>query len=223
MTTYLDLAKKLHQEAGLSGTGPASVLSQVGMAKKVVDWVSDAWDDLQALRTDWKWMWKSDGLITMVPAQRGYDLVGLGFLVNEVVRDSIRIRISGEPATERWLTWLDYEDFRAAFMSGVEQSGQSTSVTVDPAGYMKLNPVPDAAYEVRFEYYKTPTTLVNNTDEPDMPERFQQVIVWSALMSYCAHDENVSLYQAAEKNYRKWLYRVRNSQLPTTTTSEPMA
>ena len=40
-----------------------------------------------------------------------------------------------------------------------------------------LFPYPDKAYELKFEFFKIPTTLSAATDVPAIPEQFQQVIV----------------------------------------------
>ena len=40
-----------------------------------------------------------------------------------------------------------------------------------------LFPYPDKAYELKFEFFKIPTTLSGATDTPAIPEQFQQVIV----------------------------------------------
>ena len=53
---FLSLCKRLRQEAGYSGSGPSSVTNQAGESKRVVDWINDAWLDIQGMRSDWRFM-----------------------------------------------------------------------------------------------------------------------------------------------------------------------
>ena len=68
---YLDLCKRLAQESGISGAGPATTVSQTGQLKRVVDWTSQAWQDIQKMRTDWLFMSKEFTFNT-VAATRDY-------------------------------------------------------------------------------------------------------------------------------------------------------
>ena len=53
---YLQLATRLRQEAQMSGTGPVTVLNQVGQMKLVVDWVNQAYEAIQNLHDDWDYL-----------------------------------------------------------------------------------------------------------------------------------------------------------------------
>lgn len=53
---FLGLVQRLRQEAGASGTGPLTTANQTGELQRLVNWINDAWLDIQSLRTDWDWM-----------------------------------------------------------------------------------------------------------------------------------------------------------------------
>ena len=222
---FLELAKKLRQEAGLSGTGPSAVSGQSGMDKKCVDWIKDAWYEIQTLHETWKWMWNDDGLVTGVAAQRKYDLVGLGFEVKNPVKESFRCRISGQSGTDMWMTWYEYEDFRQTFLYGQQQTGMPNSVTIDPSGQMQVDPVPDSAatYEIRFEYYENPTALSANTDTPSLPTKFHDIIWYRGLMKYASHDGAPEVYNDAKVNYEMWERRLEDSQLEAVVQGQTLA
>ena len=213
MATFLELSKKLRQYAGLSGTGPAAVTGQSGMDLKLVDWINSAWYEIQSLHPTWRWMWKNDGLITCVPGQRTYDFGALGFSVNFPDRESLRRRVAGDPGTEMWLQWYEYPQFRETFLFGPTRSGIPLAATVDPSGILQLDPVPNAAYEVRFDYHKSPTLLVNSSDEPDLPAKFHDIILYRALMMYAAHDGAPDVFNDAKANYEMWERRLESEQL----------
>ena len=219
---FLALAQKLHQEAGLSGPGPASVSSQSGMAKNVVDWINDAWYEIQGKRTNWRFMWNSDGLVTTVANQREYDLAALGFDCVPV-RDSFRQRQTGSPGSEVWLSFYEYESFRAACLFGVPRTGLPDCVTIDPGENMQVDPVPTVDCEVRFEYYDRPAYMTLNTDVPSLPTRYHDAIWILGLMKYSAYDENTALFQDAQRKYATWINRIEADQLLTPYTGATLA
>lgn len=214
MATFLQLCQDTHENAGLSGSGPASVSGQSGMAKKIVNWVKNAWYEIQSLHPDWRWMWKDDGLVTCVANQREYDLTGLGFDVNYIIRETPRRRVSGQPGTDMWLVWYEYADFRSTFLYGPVRYGIPNAVTIDPMGNMLLDPVPNDAYEVRFEYHKKPVLMTASGDIPECPVKFHDMIMYRALMKYGAHDGAADVYQDAKGNYEMWERRLEAEQLP---------
>lgn len=222
MPNFLALAQKLHQEAGLAGSGPASVSSQSGMAKNVVDWINDAWYEIQSKRPNWRFMWRSDGLINTVANQRGYDLAGLGFDCFPV-RDSFKRRQTGQLGTEEWMTWYEYENFRASCLFGVERTGLPDSVTVDPSEYLQIDPVPTTDCQIRFEYYARPSYMSLNTDTPTLPVRYHDAIWILGLMKYSAYDENTALFQDSQRKYGTWMNRIEADQLLTPYTGATLA
>jgi hypothetical protein len=211
---FLELAQNLRSEAGLSGSGPASVVSQTGINLKCVDWINDAWYEIQSLVPTWHWMWRDDGLVTLIGNQRAYDLVGLGFDVGYPVRDSFKRRINGAQSTDLWMDWDEYQDFRQKFLVGAVRTSAPCAVTIDPAGNMQLDPIPDSynAYEVRFEYYAKPSFMAANTDVPSLPLRFHKMIVYRALMKYAAHDGAPEVLADAKANYEMWERRMQADQ-----------
>ncbi len=54
--TFLQLVQRLRQEAGASGTGPVTVVNQDGELARMVNWINDAWLDIQSQHKDWGWM-----------------------------------------------------------------------------------------------------------------------------------------------------------------------
>lgn len=54
--TFLELVQRLRSETKASGTTVTSVVSQVGEYARLVNWINDAWLDIQSTHTDWGWM-----------------------------------------------------------------------------------------------------------------------------------------------------------------------
>lgn len=53
---FLELVQRLRSETKASGTTVTSVVSQAGEYARLVNWINDAWLDIQSAHTDWGWM-----------------------------------------------------------------------------------------------------------------------------------------------------------------------
>lgn len=54
--TFLGLVQRLRQESGASGTGPVSTIGQTGELNRMVNWINDAWMDIQSLHQNWQFL-----------------------------------------------------------------------------------------------------------------------------------------------------------------------
>lgn len=223
MATFLELAGSLHQEAGLSGSGPASVTGQSGMNKKVVDWINAAWYEIQSARAGWKWMWRNTGSVTTTVGVNEYDLAALGFDTDNLVGDSISIQVTGSPNTIIKLDHISYESFREQTAFYPMVSGQPIYSSLTPGDTLVLNTYPDRQYDIKFEWYVRPSFMSDNGDVPGMPLMFHPMIVELALAKYALHDGAPDVYQVAEKEYAMWMRRLERSQLPTVETIGTLA
>lgn len=200
MSTFLALAQRLRQEAGVAGTGPASVLNQTGMYAKLVDWTARAWVDIQASKPFWKFL-RNYVQKTLVVGQQDYNVSADWSLTSVdkwdqegafIYKDSI--------SNQNQLTWLPYPKFRAENSHGFG-SGRPRTLTDRQGNVVRFDRVPDYAYVVTLDYWMTPELLAANTDTPSMPEHFHDAIVWKALMYYSASEGAPELYQTAARHY----------------------
>jgi hypothetical protein len=221
---YLELCKRTHEMAGLSGTGPASVVSQAGISARVVNWVAQAWDEIQTVRTDWKWRRKSE-TIAVTTGLGTYALETLFPDYEDIVRGSVRVYGAGETIADRtklefilWQEWIDqYEN--------ITVPGRPTVYTIDPANNLIIGPgVPEKDYTLLFDYVKQVTQLAANGDTPDMPVQFHMAIVYLALRYYAAYDDATQVYQDADAQYRRAIARMASTQaMPMVISAEPLA
>jgi|ERR1700741_421953 len=56
MATFLQLVQRLRTETKAAGTTVTSVVNQTGEYARLVNWINDAWLDIQSAHTDWGWM-----------------------------------------------------------------------------------------------------------------------------------------------------------------------
>lgn len=72
---FLALAQRCAVECGVAGT-MSTTAGQIGSLARIVNWVSDAWNELQSERDDWQWMRASSllgGGVTFTPGAAQYN------------------------------------------------------------------------------------------------------------------------------------------------------
>lgn len=194
MSTYLQLCSALRQETTDSGTGPTAVTGQSGELARFVKWIADAWTELQQDREDWLWMRKSFTVNTVA---------GTGEYAYTSCTDTVTLLAiarfarwyksrydwkcylsSGGVAGEYFLQWLNWEDFKFLYRKGTQTNGQPVYVSMDPTLKFTLGPKPSAVYVVSSDYQLGPQILAANSDEPEMPSRFHNLIVFEAMSKY---------------------------------------
>lgn len=101
--------------------------------------------------------------------------------------DSFRIKENSTLGVQtKHLKSLNYEDYlqnqiHLEYSEDNSNSGIPNVVVQTPALEYALVPPPDKAYTVLYEYYRVPVDLDAHSDVPEVPERFQHVIVDGAM------------------------------------------
>lgn len=194
MSTNLVLCKKLRQNCVDSGTGPITVVGQTGELLRLVDWISDSWNDIQTSSEFWRWMRKSFYVDT-VAADGAYafgdctDTVSLAVITRwarwyQGKYDWKCYLSSGGVAGEYFLIWMDWEDFKYQYRKGTQTDGKPIHVSQDPTGAFVLGPKPSAVYRVSGDYQIGTQIMTADADLPEMPARFHDLIMYEAMSKY---------------------------------------
>ncbi len=205
---YLTLCQTARLRAGMSGSGPAQVTGNTGEMARLVDWVRQAWLDLQGTRTDWGPLWRQLSKAATPGEPSVSAPADLGHVLPE------RFRYDGAPL--RWYAWRDFPAHEV-------EDGTPVAITRRPDGALMLWPAPEAAGTLTGEYYATPQALTNGTDVPWLPEHLQDGIVYQALMYYAAYEDAPELYQDAGAKVQQYLQRMNNELLPPIEMGGPLA
>lgn len=219
---FLEIARRVRQECGISGDGPPTVTGQHGIYAKIVAWVQTAHEELQQLHVDWN----ADWAMTEQPLVAGQEFYapasdwGLDF--KRAARDGLYVyRPADGPAVKTWIALVDWATLRTLRTPGV--TGLPSYAALAPDERLCFFPAPGDGITAVLEYWRTPQKLAASTDVPRMPERFHMAIVWRAVMLWCAHDENPALWQAANQNYRELVNKMTITELPVMAMAEPLA
>lgn len=201
---FLSLCKKARQEARISGDGPVTVNSQIGILNDVVNAVQDAWHDLQMQQPTWSFMEASEH-VALTPDQLKYSVGDLGIQrLGKVV--SIHIGFRELEA----LSWSEYQT--TSHLS--ELVGEPVYYCFGPDRNLRFLPALTDPTEVFIRYRKTPSELILNTDEPDIPIEHRPVIYWAAVMKLTANESDSVIYQKAMEHYDAYLLGLQDEFLP---------
>lgn len=219
---FLQLCQRVRQEAGISGSGPSTTVSQSGEMKRVVDWTNAGWQDVQTANPDWLWM-QGEFTFSCTPTQAAYTPVQAG-ITDFAAWDANDVRVYlGTTANEYAMTYVPYGDFKAVYMLGTIPSGRPTFFTIMPNKSLRFYPTPDQAYGIYGDYFKTASDLSGDTDTPEMPERFHMAIVYAALKKYARYEAAPEVFEDASNEYRRILSNLMQDQLPEIGMPDPLA
>jgi hypothetical protein len=195
----LQLCQKLQIECGVSGTLTTSV-DQVGSLGRLVNWIDQAWNDLQITRDDWDFMRSSNILgagmsFATVAGQPNYPLgSGAGTCgvtegtFGKWVRGSFRNQVTSVGvSSEIVMDDIPYDTWRDGYMYGAQRSVQTRPVVVSigPDQAICLGPPPNGLYTVTGDYFMAPTVMEDDTDTPTgLPTQFHYLIVYFAMEMY---------------------------------------
>lgn len=210
--TFLQLCQRLRSEADIAGSGPISVTGQSGDYARIVNWISDAYQDIQDLRNDW-WFLRDSFSFNCTIGTASYPKSTITNLANWK-GDSLRVYLSTID-DEQWLEYWDWGTFRDAHLRGsnTNVTGRPIDFAVDPDRNIVLWPVPDNTYTITGECFKMPYTMAADSDTPVF-DRFHMAIVFSALMRYAASISDATLYAHGQREYKRLIDKLYREQSP---------
>lgn len=219
---FLDLVRRLRSECGIAGSGPTTVVGQTGEMRRLVDWIAQAYDELQMSRPDWEWMRKTKTFNTTAskqsyhPTNAAPDIALTDF--SQWRNDSFRIYLtSAGKNSEIILTHEhDYNGFRDYYLLGARTTtyGQPIAISIGPDKSLVFGLGPNGIYTATAEYYSTPQQLALDADIPLMPARFHMIIVYAAMKKYGMYESAVEQVQQGQSEYNKLHFQLEIDQAP---------
>jgi len=190
---------------------------------RVVNWIDTAYQDIQNEYSTWRFLRESFSFSTIATTQAYTPAAaGISDLAKWITRD---MRAYDSVADERWLVYDPWDEFRAAYMYGAlrSQTDKPTNVSVKPDNSLILWPIPNDAYTIDGEYYKTNDIMEANDDNPIFPTRFHMIIVWKGLMHYGAYAGAAEKYEHGQNEYDKLFSQLVVDQLEDLVWGAPLA
>ena len=233
---FLQICQRLRRETGLtssSATTPTTVVSQTGQLKDIVDWAASAYTDLQASRTNWRWLRStftldttasddtyaySDAAVTDSRLPAAISRFSRWCPLDSDGYSNVKSYLtSGGVGSEAYLQYLPWNYFRDIYKKGTQTNGQPLHFTIDPQDNIIIGPKPDAIYTVTGEYQRSAQTLALDADTPEMPADYHMVIVWNALLDYAGKAAAPEVFTRAQVKAAPIMRMLETNQLPEIT------
>lgn len=236
MSTFLSLVNLARSEAGVAGGDLATLQSGLSAeSTRFKNWIANAWVDIQTEHPDWEFMRFSNEFDT-VANQAGYtpqqakatnDGTNTGTaILGNWKRDSFRASTSGNNyADEMLMGFMPWWQYRNLYQYGSMRSQRSRPVvfSIDPQKNLYFGIVPDGAYTIVYEYFRTPITLSADADTPAMPDRFHNLIAYRALRAYGIFMAAPEVIGRADEQIFRLSTQLASDQLPIITSGPPLA
>lgn len=235
--SYLELVRKLAREVELTSSAaiPTDVTTQTGQLLRMVEWVRDAYSDIQLRHDAWRWMRKSFTLTT-TPSDGTYES-------GDAIDDETGLPISrfrfwwahdqSNPfkcylqssgiGTQYWLSWLCWEDFNYLYNIGTQNPSMPAHVSVDNDDNLRIGPKPLGVCVVTGDYQRDNQILTAAADEPEMPTDYHGLIWRWAMKKYGANSVAAEIYARADDEATRTMRALERRQLPMIGLAAPLA
>jgi hypothetical protein len=222
----LQLVNQTRVECGVSGPTLASAQNLTGESARILAWVQQAWIDVQTSKEDWLFLREPFEFNTVAqqweytPANAG--LTNFGNWKRDSFRASSVNNLYRDEQLMNYMDWTTYRNlYRYANMRNTY--ARPVVVSITPNKDLAFGSTPDQAYTIVGEYYTQPVTLSADTDIPGIPDRFQMIIVYRAMMYYAGYESAAEVLARGDFEYRRLYSRMEIDQLPTIVSGPPLA
>ena len=231
---YLAIAQRLVQETNIANTGPSTVIDQKGEMANSVNWVADAYMELQN-KLLWRWLRERFTLNTAAGVDTYAPLVAISEDTGQIIDRFKRWRINdvrnqprcylatGNIRNASRLSYLSWDDFRDIYTTQQSTDSQPSHITIDPQDNIVLGPTPNAEYVIVGEYHKSAQTLVENTDIPEMPNDYHMLLVYLAMEDKGFFDSAGEIIARAQKKQNTLMRQLIAEQGPVIRQAGPLA
>lgn len=222
--TFLELCEQLIIECGISGS-ITTTLDQTGEMLRVVNWIQQAWREIQMKCHDWDFMRASylntgaaypaaqGTSFATVNAQAVYPLgTGAGTVGVSIASfsrwdlESFRCytTTNTDKKDETYLDGITYDAWRNAYMYGALRQVRTrpVSVAISPTRAICLGPVPNGNYTIEADYFVAPQVMLQDADQPQgLQAAYHMLIVYKAMYKYASYEAAPDVRVRADDEY----------------------
>lgn len=215
---YIELVKRAIRYSGARIDAPSSVSTATGLAADFVDYVNDAYRDIQMERPEWYFRMMpreleiSEQLLDkgqkvkpsdiQAPASPSWNFVAL---YDIFIKESDKA--DDQPSSITFIPWNNCHnrwgrsEAQLDTNEALEIKGRPQRFTIAPNGEMWLNPIPDKSYVMHFMGPNKVQKLCDDCDQPYMPEEYHDMIVWRAVRDYAMYQQDAAMMEKARIRY----------------------
>lgn len=109
---------------------------------------------------------------------------------------------------------VPYEKWAVEYSHRGWDQGVPQYITETPQGTYMFYPSPDEPMILAFDFYRKARQMVAYNDTMlDIPEEFEDYVLWAAVMEYADFDNNVKVGARAKKKMEQYLYWLERDHL----------
>lgn len=241
MATFLKICQNVARECGVAGGAdpspkPTAVTGQSGELNRIVNWVADAYAEIQGSR-NWRWLRKKFTVNTVA----GTDTYAFGdctdvddaaFITRfktwrlDDPRNPPKIYLtSAGVGGQVLLTWAPWDNFEYLYKTGSlqTQTSQPVHITVNPSDEIQLGITPNDIYTLIGDYHKSAQILAVDGDIPEMPSAYHDLIKYQAMEYYGLFESAPEIIARAQKGMIRLMNQLKRNQEQPFRVGAPMA
>lgn len=194
--TFLELVRALRRETSTSGNGPTTTNNQDGEFERLVEWIQTAHNSVQTERVDWFFLWRqaSQSIASRFPLSP----------TDLNVWDMRRFLLDGIP-----IAAIEYRDYDQPL---TVPTGRPSMVILMPDSSLMFDAVPDVAYTLQYDYYRSPKILSGDNDTPLIPAQYHRAILGDAMIRYSDYESAPEIAQAGNKMFQEYIRKLMHAQ-----------
>lgn len=232
----LQLAQRLHREAGRSGDGPTSITGTSKQHQRLFDWIADANRELESRPLDLRWMRRRVTIatvatptpITSYPPRTAVASGGLGLTTFGRWRppsDEWSAKcVDPADGSRTWdLEYVTLDQWREAYVHSTQAPGRPSCWSVDDDDSLLIGPTPDAAYSIRIEYLRAALELNDDNSSPEFDAEFHMILCWRALIEVAKFDNAPDILARAQTNFARLEHSLLDRYTRKMTWGAPLA
>lgn len=208
MSTFLELVQELQQESGASGDEITSVVGQQGENKRMVDWIRKADVYIQDRWLNWKFLWNQVQLNTTTGGVSLAAPTDLNFWDYK----TLKLNTGAASAIDEPLEVAEHDSIK--WLVRDQQQAQPSLVIIMPDNSIEFNPVPNASYQIKADYFRKPTPMAANDDVSLIPETYHNAILGRGLVLYANYEGAEEIKVQGQEIFDEVFGRLENHELP---------
>jgi hypothetical protein len=211
---FLQLCQKANTLSGLQGV-VSNAATATGYQATLVEFVAQAWIDIQDLRKDWPFM-RDSVSFTTTASQSEYTLLQIfGVDVSQTIARWVPNMILYIDSNSYSTALLQYTYDQYVYQDIAQQdTGLPNRYAEDPVDkHLYINP-PDSTYNITAHFYTLPVRLSGNTDTPTLPLSYHMLIAYQGAAHMAAYMGNSNLFQINQQKATAMIGMLMRSELP---------
>jgi len=183
-STILSLTNKLLRHFNEVELTSATFPTANGFHAAAIDYVNDSIRTIHQAEYEWPFNWDEE-TVTLVPGQTDPQLYDLATDAETVDWDTFcLVRDDTLTVSETYLKYIDYDDWFQTIRSNDKAQVGSATLGIQPPQQVfrtqdlkfGVTPIPDRAYQVKYQYWGFKAALTTYSETTTIPTRFDHII-----------------------------------------------